>query len=177
MSMQESGEHRDVTAYFATRRAADKATENLRGAGFGADRVKIEEGSRAGSSAPGYVVRVAVMGDEFERVTSILDDEATLALDERGSPTEALGARVQDTVSSVRSSIEAGADKLRSGAERLTGHSTDDLATQARDTANQARAMAASTGGAVVDYVKANPLLALGIAFGVGMLIGGSRRR
>ncbi len=29
----------------------------------------------------------------------------------------------------------------------------------------------------VYDYVKANPLLALGIAFGVGVLIGGSRRR
>jgi ElaB/YqjD/DUF883 family membrane-anchored ribosome-binding protein len=177
MSMQESGEHRDVTAFFATRRAADKATENLRSAGFGADRVKIEEGSRSGSSAAGYVVRVAVMGEEFERVTSILDDEATLALDERGNPSNAIGERVQDTVSSVRSSLEAGAEKLRSGAERLTGHSSDDLAAQARDTANQARAVAANTGGAVVDYVKSNPLLALSIAFGVGMLIGGSRRR
>lgn len=177
MSMQESGEHRDVTAFFATRRAADKATENLRGAGFGADRVKVEEGARSGSSAPGYVVRVAVMGDEYERVTAILDDESTLSLDERGSATEALGSRVQETVSSVKSSLEAGADRLRSGAERLTGHSTGDLGAQARETADQARAMAASTGGAVVDYVKANPLLALGIAFGVGMLIGGSRRR
>jgi ElaB/YqjD/DUF883 family membrane-anchored ribosome-binding protein len=177
MSMQESGEHRDVTAYFATRRAADKATENLRGAGFGADRVKIEEGSRSGSAAPGYVIRVAVMGDEFERVTAILDDESTLALDERGSTTDALGNRVHDAVSSVRSSLETGAERLRSGAERLTGHSSGDLGAQARQTAEQARAVAASTGGAVVDYVKANPLLSLGIAFGVGILIGGARRR
>ena len=91
-------ETRRTTAFFATREAADKVVRDLGAIGYGPDRVKLEasaaaegglaqsdaERGEAGASSHGYIVRVdTVTNADFERVTAILDDDATVTLDAR----------------------------------------------------------------------------------------------
>lgn len=185
---------RDVTAFFATQAAADKAANALKAAGFGADRVRITNDSSGGTSGTGYVVTVSAQEHEADRASEILDDEETLRLDERESGggqgmTGNAANRASQTAREVADNVSQKAGDLR---EKATSTAHDvtrkvsDTVNQIRDkvtnapnsdTVQDMRHRATAGAEAVSGYVQANPLMAVGIAFGVGMLYGMMRRR
>lgn len=186
--------HRDVTAFFATQAAADRAANALKQAGFPADRVRISNGASGGGSTTGYVVTVSALEHEVDKASEILDDEETLRLDERGAGGSGMDAgnvanKASQTARDVADNVQQKAGEIR---ERATS-AAHDVTRKVSDTVNQIRDKVANTPNsdlvqdvknranasteAVTNYVQANPLMAVGIAFGVGMLYGMMRRR
>jgi hypothetical protein len=153
-------ETRQTTAFFATREAADKVVRDLGAIGYGPDRVKLEpsaaaegglvqsdaERGEAGAASHGYIVRVTVTNADFERVTAILDDDATVTLD-------------------ARTAVRTGARSFSGG---QGGGSTGRSASR-QGTANP---LASLNVDSVVDYIREKPLQAVGFAFGIGLFLG-----
>lgn len=187
---------RDVTAFFATQAAADRAAKALKDSGFAADKVRISSGAGRGSDGTGYVVSVSAAEHEVDRASGILDDEETLKMDERqaGGSEGSIGQRVgsaanmgsqaaRDVADSVSQKAGEIRDRASEAASQVTRKVSDTVNTL-RDKVNQGSDMAqdvkkrASRGAdAVAGTVQQNPLMAVGVAFGLGMLYGMMRRR
>jgi ElaB/YqjD/DUF883 family membrane-anchored ribosome-binding protein len=152
-------ETRQTTAFFATREAADKVVRDLSAIGYGTDRVRMEpsataegglvqsdaERGEAGGSSHGYIVRVTVTNADFERVTSILDDDATVTLD-------------------ARTAVRTGARAFSGGQGGSSGRFSS------RQGASNP--LASLNVDSVVDYIRQKPLQAVGFAFGIGLFLG-----
>lgn len=187
---------RDVTAFFATQQAADKAANALKQAGFAADKVRISNGAGGASGGTGYVVSVSAAEHEVDRASDILDDEETLKMDERqaggtegsmaqraGSAANMGGQAARDVADNVSQKASELRDRAGEAASQVTRKVSDtvntlrDKVNQGSDVAQDVKQRASQGADAVAGYVQQNPLMAIGVAFGVGMLYGMMRRR
>lgn len=187
---------RDVTAFFATQAAADRAAKALKDAGFAADKVRVSNGSGNTSGNTGFVVSVSAADHEVDRASEILDDEETLKMDERqaGGSEGSIGQRAgsaanmgsqaaRDVADSVSQKAGEIRDRAGDAASQMTRKVSDtvntlrDKVNQGTDMAQDVKQRASQGADAVAGYVQQNPLMAVGIAFGVGMIYDMMRRR
>ncbi|GGH23274.1 hypothetical protein GCM10007036_28910 [Alsobacter metallidurans] len=159
MDHNQFGETRRTTAFFVTRAAAEKAVRDLSAIGYGPDRVTLEASASAegglaqsdaergegGGASHGFIVRVDATSADYERVSAILDDDATVSMDARNA---------------VRSggSFFASNGGGRSGGARRPAGASADVHVPSYDE--------------VMGYVRDKPLHAIGIAFMIGFVFG-----
>lgn len=162
MDQNQFGETRRTTAFFVTRAAAEKAVRDLAAIGYGPDRVTLEASAAAegglaqsdaergegGGASHGFIVRVDAASADYERVSAILDDDATVSMDARNA--------VRSGGSFFASS--GGGGRSGGGARRVASGAAADVHVPSFDE--------------VMGYVRDKPLHAIGIAFMIGFVFG-----
>jgi ElaB/YqjD/DUF883 family membrane-anchored ribosome-binding protein len=104
-------------------------------------------------------------------------EHAKKALDAATEAGKAVGETVKKHASSV---LETGKEHLGAAAKDLGDAATakvGEIRGQAREVANQYRAKAENLQGDAESYIRENPLKAIGIAVGIGFVIGVILRR